>query len=143
MKSINVSGMSTDDIECALQSLEESLLGDEAAMKTLSAMEPTKVSFIAKDTGLQVALEVGNGRLSCRLGVQAEPDVVMEATEETLVGVLSGALDADIAYFCGKLSIRGSLAAAFRLRIKLLGLVQAHAASVSASLAPSPSGESS
>ncbi len=138
MTGLNLSRMSKADVERALALLEESLRADKRVVRELRAPKTTKVLFVARDTGRRITVEIGNGRLSCRLGDGAESDVMIEAAEETLAGVIRGDLDADAAYFSGRLRVRGSLAAAFKLRVKLLGLVQAHAARVQISSAPVP-----
>ena len=138
MTGLNLSKMSRADVERALALLEESLRADKRVVKELGGRKTTKVLFVARDTGRRITVEIGNGRLSCHLGDGVESDVTIEAAEETLAGVIRGDLDADAAYFSGRLRVRGSLAAAFKLRVKLLGLVQAHAARVKVPSAPVP-----
>ncbi len=138
MTGLNLFEMSRADVERALALLEESLRADKRVLKELRGAKTTKVLFVARDTGRRITVEIGNGRLSCHLGDGAESDVTIEAAEETLAGVISGDLDADAAYFCGKLRVRGSLVAAFKLRVKLLGLIQAHAAKLRVSSASVP-----
>jgi putative sterol carrier protein len=135
---LNLSKMTEADIGRALALLEESLRADKRVVRELGGAKTTRVLFVARDTGRRITVEIGNGRLSCHLGDGAESDVMIEAAEETLAGVIRGDLDADAAYFSGRLQVQGSLVAAFKLRVKLLGLVQAHAARVRVPSAPVP-----
>ncbi len=138
MTDLGLSKMSKADAGRALALLEESLSADKRVIKELGGAKTTKVLFFARDTGRRITVEVGNGRLSCHLGGGVQSDVIIEAAEETLAGIIMGSLDADAAYFSGRLRVRGSLVAAFKLRVRLLGLVQAHAAKLRVSSAPVP-----
>ncbi len=126
MSALDLCGMSDADVESALALIEESLSNDERAREAARAIEPATVVFAAVDTDRRVAVELAGGRISLRLDGATACDVMIEATEETLSKIFRGESDADAAYFSGRLSIRGSLMTAFRLRTRLLGLVQAH-----------------
>ncbi len=125
---------SDTELKRGLALLEASFLESQEATGKLRTIKPTKVMFAARDTGRRILVELGGGRLRCRLDGGSEFDVIIEATEETLAGIMTGERDADAEFFSGRLSVRGSLAAAFLLRTKLLGLVQACAARVEITL---------
>ncbi len=134
MTGFRFSEVDDEDVESSLALLEDALSADEKVLKVVAGMKPTRIAFAAPETGRRVMVEVGGGRLSFRLGGEdecdVEYDVMIEATEDTLARVIRGEWDADAADFTGRLRIRGSLAAAFTLRVKLLGLVQMHAAKI-------------
>ena len=53
-------------------------------------------------------------------------DVKIRATEQTHQAVLSGEMDADAAFFTGKVRILGSVLTAFRVKNRFLSFLQRH-----------------
>ncbi len=135
MSALDLRGMSDADVESALSLLEESLSNDERAREVARAIGPATVVFAAVDSDRRVAVELAGGRILLRLDSVTAYDVMIEATEDTLSEIFRGASDADAAYFSGRLSVRGSLMTAFRLRARLLGLVQEHVVGMGSPLA--------
>ena len=65
-------------------------------------------------------------------GVQVQPytgesfDVMIKATEHILWEILSGQVDADAAFFAGKINVCGSVVKAFHVKNRFLSMLQRH-----------------
>jgi collagenase-like PrtC family protease/predicted lipid carrier protein YhbT len=118
----------TDQVMGELGRLVEQVCRDPHFVKQLSDFKATTVVLGAPDTGRELMITFEDQ------GVRAAPyaggpfDVMVRAREEVHLAVLSGQMDADAAFFTGKVQITGSVLAAFRVKNNFLSLVQRHLA---------------
>lgn len=83
----------------------------------------------ATDTGHEFMVEFDE------FGVKARPytggpfHVGIRAKEQVYWSLLTGQVDADAAFFAGKIRVRGSIVKAFRVKNKFLALIQRHVTS--------------
>ncbi len=91
-------------------------------------LENASLVLSATDTGRELLIALADGRVSVRLFADEPFDVKVRATEQVHWAVLSGQMDADAAFFAGKVHISGSLLTAFRLKNRFLNLLQWHLA---------------
>ncbi len=117
---------SDDDILGEVSCLVEKMNRDNQFLKQVAGFKGTTLVLSATDTGRELVL-ILDGQ-----GVRARPyageafDVKIQATERIHWSVLSGEMDADAAFFTGKVRICGSVIAAFRLKNRFLSLLQWH-----------------
>ncbi len=101
---------------------------DPTFLKLSGECEGIVLVLSATDTGRELAIEL------TRLGARAEPyeggrcSVRIKATEKVLWEILSGGMDADAAFFAGKVRVSGSITDALRVKNRLLPLIQANLA---------------
>ncbi|MFH1007302.1 MAG: SCP2 sterol-binding domain-containing protein [Candidatus Latescibacterota bacterium] len=72
--------------------------------------------FEATDTGGVVSIVFDGGDISACLGRVEDCDLRFQATEAIHLGILSGRLDPDSAFFARKIKIHGSLFEAIKLK---------------------------
>ena len=101
----------------------------------LADFDGTTLLLSASDTGRELAIELGED------GVDAYPyeggpfDVRIRATEWVHQAILYGELDADAAFFAGRVRVSGSLITAFRVKNRFLSLLQRHLAGEAGAMA--------
>ncbi len=61
-------------------------------------------------------IEVKDGKMKIHEGTHDQPDLVFEANRDTILGILSGEIDATSAYMSGDLKITGALPDAVKFR---------------------------
>ncbi|KKL64730.1 hypothetical protein LCGC14_2162080 [marine sediment metagenome] len=120
-------GQFPDDVVARqVDRLVEAMNADSRFIEQLADVRATTLVLRATDTGREIMIVLD------RHGVQArahdgEPfDAMIEATEQVHVAVLTGQMDADAAFFARKVSIHGSLLAAFRVKNRFLSLLHWH-----------------
>jgi len=106
--------------------LVEGLNGDPHFRKHVSEFGNTTVVLNATDTGRGIIIVLDGQGVRVRPYAGERFDVKIEATEEVHLSVLSGKMDADAAFFAGRVRISGSVLAAFRVKNKFLSLLQRH-----------------
>ncbi|MFQ6034412.1 MAG: U32 family peptidase [Sedimentisphaerales bacterium] len=117
---------STNDIIREVNQLLEVMHDDPQFIKKIAGFKGVVVVLSASDTGREFIIELN------KQGVRVRPysgqpfDVNIQATEQVLWAVLSGQMDADTAFFSGKVRICGSIATAFRVKNSFLSLLQRH-----------------
>lgn len=115
-----------EDIIREVNLLAESLERDEQFAKRVAEFKDTTLVLSATDTGRELIIELDGRGVRARLYAGEPFDVKILATEEIHSAVLHGRMDADAAFFSGKVKISGSIVAAFRVKNSLLGLLQQH-----------------
>lgn len=117
---------SDDDILGEVSHLVETMNRDNQFREQAAEFKGTTLVLSATDTGRELAI-ILDGQ-----GVRARPyagggfDVKIQATEKVHWSVLSGEMDADAAFFTGRVRICGSVIVAFRLKNRFLSLLQWH-----------------
>jgi collagenase-like PrtC family protease len=101
---------------------------DPQFIKKVAGFKGTTVVLSATDTGREFIIGLDER------GVRVHPyagesfDVEIRATEQVHWAVFSGRMDADTAFFAGKVRICGSVVTAFRVKNTFLSLLQRHLA---------------
>ena len=119
---------SDNDIMCQVNRLAESLNGEPRFIGQIAEFNGATLVLSATDTGRELIIVLDGHGASVRPRAGEPFDVKIEATEEVLWAVLSGQMDADGAFFAGRVRIRGSIVTAFRIKNRFLSLLQAHLA---------------
>ena len=120
-----------EDILRQVNSLIETMNRDPGFRKAIAGFADTTVVLSATDTGreLLIALDGHGVRVGPYTGGPC--DVKIQATEAVHWAVLSGEMDADAAFFLGRVRIRGPVLTAFRVKNRFLSLLQKHVADTS------------
>ena len=105
-------------------------------LKQLAGFKDTTLLLSATDTGRQLMITLNGLGASVRPYVGGLFDVKIRATEEVHRAVLFGEMDADAAFFSGKVRISGSLITAFGIKNKFLSFLQRHLTTESQALKP-------
>jgi putative sterol carrier protein len=119
---------SNDEIARELDELTETMNHDKQFMEQMATFKATTIVISATDTKREFII------LLDKQGVQARPyagesfDVMFKAAEQILWEVLSGRMDADAAFFAGKVNVCGSAVKAFRVKNRFLSILQKHVA---------------
>jgi collagenase-like PrtC family protease/predicted lipid carrier protein YhbT len=118
----------TDQAMGQIGRLVEQVCRDPHFVKQLNGFKDTTVVLGAPDTGreLMITFEEKSVRVAPYAG--GPFDVMVRAREEVHLAVLAGRMDADAAFFTGKVQLSGSVLAAFRVKNNFLSLVQRHLA---------------
>ncbi len=122
----NIQVRSNEDIIREVNLLTELLERDEQFAKRVAELKDTTLVLSATDTGRELVIELDGRGVRARHYAGEPFDVKILATEEIHSDVLHGRMDADAAFFSGKVKISGSIVAAFRVKNSLLGLLQQH-----------------
>ncbi len=101
---------------------------DPRLLKEIAELKGTILILSATDTGRQIMITFDSQGARARLCGSDTFDVKIQATEEVHWALLSGEMDADGAFFAGKIRISGSISTAFRVKNRLLSLLQWHLA---------------
>ena len=121
-------GRSSDDIIDEVTCLVERMNENPQFLKQLAEFKGIRLVLSATDTAREfmIILDAKGAHVRPYSG---EPfDVKIQAAEKVHLAVLSGEMDADAAFFAGKVRIRGSVIAAFRVKNRFLSLLQWHLA---------------
>ena len=117
-----------DDILRKLNQLVDVMNNDPQFIECAAGFKGAAVVLGATDTKRSFIIKLD------KQGVQVHPytdgpfDVKIQAAEQVLWAVLSGQMDADAAFFAGKVRISGSIFTAFRVKNKFLSFLQKHIA---------------
>ncbi len=111
-----------------LHKIVERVNSDSRFVKSLADFTDTTLVLSATDTGRELMIVLGSGRVSAHAHSDQPFDFKIQATEKVHWAVLSGQMGADTAFFAGKVRVCGSVLAAFRVKNRLLGLLQPHLA---------------
>jgi predicted lipid carrier protein YhbT len=122
------SSWSSEQILRELDQLVEMMNGDPQFSERLARFRGTTVVLSATDTKREFIIELDEQGVCVRLYTGESSDVKIQAAEQVLWAVLSGQMDADAAFFAGKVRIRGSVATAFRVKNGFLSFIQKHLA---------------
>lgn len=97
-------------------------------LRKMAEFKGTTLVISATDTGFEVIVELDGQGVRIR-PYNGEPcDVKIRATEQTFWAVFSGEMDADAAFFAGRVRISGSVVKAFCIKNSFLSVVQRHLA---------------
>ena len=119
---------SNSDIIRELNHLVEMMNRDPQFINQIAGVKNATVVLSAIDTGREFIIGLD------KQGVRVCPyagesfDVKIRATEQVHWAVLSGQMDADAAFFTGKVRICGSVVTAFRVKNRFLSLLQKYIA---------------
>ncbi len=119
---------SNDQIARELDELTEEMNRDRDFIEQMSTFKATTIVVSTTDTDREFII------LLDKQGVQVRPytgesfDVTIKASEQILWKVLSGRMDADAAFFTGKVSVCGSVVKAFHVKNRFLSILQKHVA---------------
>jgi collagenase-like PrtC family protease/putative sterol carrier protein len=119
---------SNSDIIRELNQLVEMMNRDPQFIKQVAGVKSATVVLSAIDTGREFIIGLD------KQGVRVCPyagesfDVKIKATEQVHLAVLSGRMDADAAFFTGKVRICGSVVTAFRVKNRFLSILQKYIA---------------
>ncbi len=119
---------SNDEIIGKLNRILERVNRDPRLLKEIAELKGTTLILSATDTGRQIMITFDSQGARARLCASDTFDVKIQATEEVHWALLSGEMDADGAFFAGKIRISGSISTAFRVKNRLLSLMQWHLA---------------
>lgn len=119
---------SNDEIIGRLNWVLERVNRDPRLLKEIVELKGTTLILSATDTGRQIMITFDSQGAQARLCASDTFDVKIHATEEVHWALLSGEMDADGAFFSGRLRISGSITTAFRVKNRLLSLLQWHLA---------------
>ncbi len=115
---------SNDKIIRELNELTEMMNRDKQFMEQMATFKTTTIVISATDTKREFII------LLDTQGVQVHPyagesfDVMIKAAEQILWEILSGRMDADTAFFAGKVSVCGSVVKAFHVKNRFLSILQ-------------------
>ncbi len=121
-------GRSSDDIIDEVTCLVERMNEAPQFLKQVAEFKGMRLVLSATDTAREfmIILDAKGAHVRPYSG---EPfDVKIQAAERVHLAVLSGEMDADAAFFAGRVRIRGSVIAAFRVKNRFLSLLQWHLA---------------
>ena len=113
-----------DEVTCLAERMNE----DPQFLKQVAEFKGIRLVLSTTDTAREfmIILDAKGAHVRPYSG---EPfDVKIQAEERVHLAVLSGEMDADAAFFAGKVRIRGSVIAAFRVKNRFLSLLQWHLA---------------
>ena len=110
----------------AVISLLDAINRDPQFIRQLGGLKTTALVMSATDTGRELMISFDEQGVRARPYAGEPFDVQIAATEQVHWAVLSGQMDADAAFFAGRVRIRGSVYAAFRIKNKFLSLVQSY-----------------
>lgn len=119
---------STHDFIREVNQIAENLNRDPHFMRHVAKFKNTAVVLSATDTGREFVIILDGKSVSARPYAGEPYDVMVRATEQTHSAVLYGQMDADAAFFAGKIQISGSVVTAIRVKNVLLGCLQSHLA---------------
>jgi putative sterol carrier protein len=111
-----------------LNRIVEGLNADPQFLARVAILDRKVLVLSATDTGRSLTIAIGEAGVSIRPHAGEPFDARIEATEEVHWAVLSGQMDADAAFFSGKVRIYGSLVTAFRMKNRFLSLLQSYLA---------------
>ena len=106
--------------------LMERMKGDPDFVRQVAAFKKTTLVLRATDTGRELTIILDGQAVQVQPCAVASCDVEIQAAEDVHWAVLSGRMDADAAFFAGRVRIRGSVVAAFRVKNTFLSLLQRH-----------------
>ncbi len=101
---------------------------DPQFVRQLARFRDTALVLSATDTGRELTILLKGGRVRILPYAEESFDVKIEAAEQVHWDVLLGRMDADAAFFAGKVRIVGSVLVAFRVKNGFLSLLQSHMA---------------
>jgi predicted lipid carrier protein YhbT len=122
------SSWSSEQILRELDQLVEMMNDDPQFSERLARFRGTTVVLSATDTKREFIIELDEQGVCVQPYTGESSDVKIQAAEQVLWAVLSGQMDADAAFFAGKVRIRGSVATAFRVKNGFLSFIQKHLA---------------
>ncbi len=118
--------LSNDEIIWRVSQLIEDLSCDPEFMNQIIGFKHVSIVFGATDTGREFTVFLDEQRVRVSPGSSESCTFKVWATEQVLWAILSGQMDADAAFFSGKVKISGSIARAFRVKNRFLSLLQKH-----------------
>jgi putative sterol carrier protein len=95
-------------------------------MNRIAKFRRVSIVFNATDTGREFTVFLDEQRVRVISGSRESCTFKIWATEQVLWAILSGQMDADAAFFSGKVRIYGSIVRAFRVKNRFLSLLQKH-----------------
>jgi putative sterol carrier protein len=122
------SSWSSEQILHELDQLVETMNGNPQFTERIAGFRGTTVVISASDTKREFIIELNEQGIRIRTYTGESSDVKIQAEEQILCAVLSGQMDADAAFFAGKVHICGSVVTAFRVKNRFLSLLQKHLA---------------
>jgi len=117
-----------DDPLRAVSSIVKIINRDENLIRQLAEFQRATLVLSATDTGRRLMIVLTKQGIQLNHYDGTPFDVEILATEQVHWAVLCGQMDADSAFFAGKMRVHGSVSIAFRVRSRFLGLVQWHLA---------------
>ncbi len=114
------------DLMREVRRLMEEMKGDPDFIRQVAAFKKTTLVLRATDTGRALTIILDGQGVQVQPRAVASCDVEIRAAEDVHWAVLSGRMDADAAFFAGRIRICGSVVAAFRVKNKFLSLLQRH-----------------
>ncbi len=118
--------LSNDEIIWRVSQLIEDISRDPKFMNQIAGFKQISIVFSATDTGREFTVFLDEQRVRVSPGSRESCTFKIWATEQVLWAILSGQMDADAAFFSGKVRIYGSIARAFRVKNRFLSLLQKH-----------------
>lgn len=118
--------LSNDEIIWRVSQLIEDISRDPKFMNQIAGFKRVSIVFSAADTGREFTVFLDEQRVRVISGSSESCTFKIRATEQVLWAILSGQMDADAAFFSGKVRIYGSIARAFRVKNRFLSLLQKH-----------------
>ena len=109
-----------------VKQIADTMNHDPHFIKEIAAFNKTRLVLSATDTGRELLIELDKNGARVHAYNGGKFDVKIRATEETHRAVLYGQMDADAAFFAGAVRIVGSIATAFRVKNRFLGLLWPH-----------------
>ncbi len=88
---------------------------DPAAAGDWSSVMVYKIAPSGDDPGGEFTVTVQNGTCEVKEGAVDNPSVVFDTDAETFVGISTGTMDGQTAFFSGKLRIEGNMADAMKV----------------------------
>ncbi len=119
---------SDDNILSELSQLVGVMNNDPQFVKHVARFKGTTVVLSATDTKRSFIIKLDKQGVQVHHYIDGPFDVKIQATEQVLWEVLSGRLDADAAFFAGKVRIFGSIFTAFCVKNRFLSMLQRHVA---------------
>lgn len=116
----------TEDIMREVDRLVATMNHDSEFIRQAAEFKGTTLVLSATDTGRELMITIDKQGVRACSHTGESFDVKIEATEQIHWAVLSGQMDADAAFFAGKVRICGSIVTAFRVKNRLLSLLQSH-----------------
>ncbi len=117
---------SDDRLAGEVASILDTINRDPQFVRQIAGLKTTTLVMSATDTGRELLILLDKSGVRARPYAGEPHDVQISATEEVHWAVLSGQMDADAAFFAGRVRISGSVTAAFRIKNKFLNLVQSY-----------------
>ncbi len=119
---------SCDKIAHELNEIVEKMNSDQEFIKATAAFKTTTIVLSATDTGREFIILLDKQGVQVRPYVGEPFDVMIKAAQQILWEILSGRMDADAAFFAGKVNVCGSVIKAFYVKNRFLGILQKHVA---------------